>query len=381
MNTPRRRIAAEDEVTDRWLIYHPESSDLFETTKERVYKQAIREGCEDVTGVTRYEDMFRKHGKFVDDAVVNDQPYHVRFRPKLLVDVIGQPDVVKSIQSLLKGKSLPHSYLFTGPSGTGKTTLARILAHEFNVDAHNVIEVDAATHTGIDAMRTITESLRYTGMGETPNKIIVIDECHALSKAAWQSLLKAVEEPPPHIFFAFCTTDPGKVPDTIKTRCHSYALKPVRYDDLMDFLDRICDMARIKVYPNIRQLVARSCNGSPRAALVMLSMVKDCEIEEEAAALLEAPLENKEIIDLCRLLLDRSLTWAKLQTTLAGLADQNPESIRIVVVNYLAACLMKAKNDRDVPKMLDMLAAFSRPFNATDKLAPVFLAFGDILYR
>lgn len=376
MNT-RRQIV--DELPTRYLLLHPESNSLFETDKERTRKQSLADGCEDVTGNPKYEAMFAKHGKYFEEAA--DQPYHVKYRPKSLADVVGQPEVVKSLESMLKGKSRPHSFLFTGPSGTGKTTLARILASEFGVAVNNTIEVDAATHTGIDAMRTITETLRYAGMGETPNKIIVIDECHALSKAAWQSLLKSVEEPPPHIYFAFCTTDPGKVPDTIKTRCHSYSLKPVRFDDVMDMLERIADLERLKTSDAIISLVGRSCDGSPRQALVMLSMVKECESVEEAASLLEAPLENKEIIDLCRLLLDKGLTWAKLQSTLTALPDQNPESIRIVVANYLSACLIKAKNDREVPRLLDILYEFSRPFNTSDKLAPVLLAFGSIMFR
>jgi len=312
--------------------------------------------------------------------VEHDQPYHLRFRPSKIDEVIGQPEVVKSIKAMLKDKTRPHSFLFTGPSGTGKTTLARILANRFGVEAHNILETDAATNTGIDAMRAITETLRYTGFGDCPNKIIIIDECHALSKAAWQSLLKSVEEPPPHVFFAFCTTDPGKVPDTIKTRCHSYTLKAIRYDDLMDLLEMVADEEKLKTPDEVLQLVARSCDGSPRQALVMLSMVKDCESKEEAAVLLEAPLENKEIIDLCRLLLDRELSWSKVQQTLSQLPDQNPESIRIVFVNYLNACLMKAKGEKDVPRYLDLLSLFSKPFNPTDKLGPVLLAIGTYLY-
>lgn len=309
-----------------------------------------------------------------------DEPFHIKYRPTQFKEVVGQKEVVKSLQDAI-AKSNPHSFLFTGPSGCGKTTLARILAKSLDCLPSNTIEADAATNTGIDAMREITSTLRYEGFGETPNKMIILDECHALSTAAWNSLLKSVEEPPPHVFFAFCTTNPSKVPSTIVTRCHAYNLKPVRYDDLMDLLEMVAEEERSDVSDEILEMVARSCDGSPRQALVMLSMVMGSRDLEEARRLLEAPMESKEVIDLCRLLLERSLDWSKVQETLAAIPEQSPESIRIIMVNYLAAVLMKEKNSKKVLRLLDYLYALRGPFNQTDKLAPLLLALGECIYK
>lgn len=313
-------------------------------------------------------------------SVQQDLPLHLKYRPAKLKDMVGQRDIVTSLGKIVDSKNPGHSYMFTGPAGTGKTTLARILAAEFNCNLENVLEVDAATNNGIEAMRDITSALRYQGFGDTPNKAIIIDECHALSKAAWQSLLKTVEEPPSHVYIFFCTTEHGKVPETILTRCHSYTLKSLRYDDIMDLLEWVVEQEDMDTPENVVEMVARSCNGSARMALVMLSMVRDCKDPDEAASLLESPIENRDVIDLCRLLVKKDLSWARAIELLKAIPDMNPESVRIVVANYLAACLMGAKRDNEIRDLLYMLQQFSKPFLQSDKNAPLLLALGNILY-
>lgn len=310
---------------------------------------------------------------------VNNDPFHIKYRPATLGKVIGQDMVVDSLRDNLNSKSaLPHSFLFTGPSGTGKTTLSRIVAREMGCD--DVLEIDAASNSGIDAMKEVLSTLRYHGFGDRPNRAIIVDECHALSKQTWQALLKPIEEPPGHVFFFLCTTEAGKVPETIVTRCLSYNLKPVRYADLMDLLEDVVVAEKLDMDDRVLEIVARSAEGSPRQALVMLAMVQGCTDPEEASQLLAQPLEDKEIIDLCRALIDRSLVWPKLLDVLKSMPDLNAESARIVISNYMAKCIVGTKDAKAAVRLLNIAAAFSKPFASSDKLMPLLLAFGDLLF-
>lgn len=307
---------------------------------------------------------------------MKNEPFHTKYRPQELKDVIGQDPVVASLSKTLTGRAVPHAFLFTGPSGCGKTTLARIIGTELDCE---VIEVDAATNTGIDSMREILDSLRYAAFGNKKNRMVIIDECHSLSKAAWQSMLKAIEEPPEHVYFSLCTTESSKVPATIVTRCASYQLVSVRRADLFDLLNMVCRAEKIDPPDDIVRAAVEYADGSPRKALMGLSMVHDLDSLDEAQEVLSQHVSDREVIELCRLLIDRSLTWEKAMKVIAGLKDENPESIRLVIVNYVTSVLLNSKS-KEAPRLLDVLGQFQQPCNSSEKFAPIVLAIGNLLF-
>lgn len=308
--------------------------------------------------------------------LVDADPLHIKYRPAALEEVVGQDATVNSLRKVLASTVRPHSYLFTGPSGVGKTTLARIVAHEMG--CNEVIEVDAATNTGIDAMRKLTESLYYNPM-KGGSRMVILDEAHALTKQAWQSLLKIIEEPPQHAYFAFCTTEIDKVPKTVVTRCFSYTLQSVSMRILSEHLLRVAEEEGLDIDDDLLDLAVKRAEGSVRKALVNLAMVQGATNLKEAELLLEDAGGSSDVLELCRLLVSGRASWKECVKCVSNLADTNPESIRIVVLAYTTKVVMSQKSLGDAEPYLAILAAFSGgPFNPSDKLAPVMLALADI---
>ncbi len=299
---------------------------------------------------------------------------HTKYRPSTFDDVVGQDAVVASLKKVL-AKDTSHAFIFTGPSGTGKTTLARIIAHEVGCTKQNLVEVDAATHTGVEAMREVTSTLIYSGLGQTATKVVIIDEAHMLSPAAWNSMLKHIEEPPAHVYWCICTTNPGKIPATIKTRCNSYDLSEVGKDELVSLLERVRQEEELETDDEILDLIAKKAEGSPRRALTALSQVAHCSARKEAAAILKDFGEEPEIIALCRAL-SKGVSWKEAMELLRNIKE-HPEGIRIVVCNYFQKVALSGAN----PEMCcNILSAFGEPYPiGVTGPYPVILSLAQVL--
>jgi len=198
-----------------------------------------------------------------------------KYRPKKLSELIGQDVFVSTIQNALKNNRLAHAYLFSGVRGVGKTTTARILAHLFNGEDEvkgnpiDLFEVDAARYTTVDTMRELLDGIKYRP-SNWKYKVYILDEVHMLSTSAVSSLLKNLEEPPEHVKFIFCTTEPRKIPATIISRCQRFDLKRITFDILAKYLQEIAQKEKSEIDINAASIIARASDGSVRDALSIL---------------------------------------------------------------------------------------------------------------
>jgi DNA polymerase-3 subunit gamma/tau len=211
-----------------------------------------------------------------------------RYRPMQFEEVIGQQHVTQTLQNAIRANRVHHAYLFTGSRGVGKTTVARILARALNhpdgptptppppepdaSQAVDVIEIDGASHTGVDDVRELRESVRYLPSGSR-YKIYIIDEVHMLSTSAFNALLKTLEEPPAHVVFVFATTEPHKIPATILSRCQRFDFKRVATPVLVEHQKKLLEQERIEVEPAGLATIARAAEGGVRDSLSLLDQV------------------------------------------------------------------------------------------------------------
>lgn len=316
-----------------------------------------------------------------EEEEVDTRPLHIAYRPQELDSVIGHKSIVSSLRNILKSKSPPHAYLFTGPSGIGKTTLARIVCRALNVPDQAVLEVDAATYAQVEMIRQITQMVAYPSLGGNPLRGVIIDEAHAISKASWQALLKPIEEPPAHVFWVLCTTEEDKVPLTIRTRCHAYALRPIDEDELSDFVTAVADNEKYKITDEAIGAVIDKAAGSPRQALQFLSVCRDCETRKEALQLIDKASESEPVLSLARMLATkRGLTWKNVLLQIKQLEGEEPEGVRLAIISYLTKCVAGCINEAEAVYLLKTMANFESPFPSNQKLAPLLLACGRCVF-
>ena len=213
-----------------------------------------------------------------------------RYRPKTLSEVVGQEQITSVLEKAIANGKLAHAYLFIGPRGTGKTSVARILAHQINNfdyeledDYLDIIEIDAASNTGVDNIRDLREKA-IIAPSKGKYKVYIIDEVHMLSKSAFNALLKTLEEPPEHVIFIMATTDAYKVPVTITSRSQVFTFKLANPSVMHEHLKKIAKAEKINITDEALDIVVRRGGGSFRDSLSLLDQVStltDGQIDAE----------------------------------------------------------------------------------------------------
>jgi len=285
---------------------------------------------------------------------------YLKHRPETFDEILGNRETVEALKGMTsEPESCPHSFLFHGPKGCGKTTMARILGKELGIRGQDLREMDSADFRGIDAVREIRQQAHYRAL-EGSRRMWILDEAHQLTNAAQSALLKMLEDTPKHVYFALCTTDPQKLLATVKDRCSSFQVEPLSDKEMRKLLMRTCKREKVKPDKKVLIQIMKDSGGHPREALQTLDQVLRVPPEQRLEAAKKSAKTESESIDLCRALL-KGEPWSKVRNILKGLKDQDEESIRRHVLGYANSVALNGSH----PRAFMILEEFQHPFYDT----------------
>lgn len=283
--------------------------------------------------------------------------FHIKYRPKTFEQILGNRTTILALENMLKDKeSCPHSFLFHGPTGTGKTTLARIVARELGCEDMNIIEIDTAQFRGIDTIRDLRKNAKYAPLGGG-DRVYIMDEVHKITGEAQNAFLKILEDTPKHIYFILCTTDPNSLLPTVRNRCSQFQTSPLNDKQMFDLLTSVTEAEGDSITQEIIEQITLDSQGSPRHALQILKQVLNVPEKRRLKIASEAAIEQTESITLCRALI-KNEGWGHIKNILKGLKTQEAESVRRVVLGYASSVLLNSLNDRAAV----ILECFEEPF-------------------
>lgn len=278
-----------------------------------------------------------------------------KYRPTKFKDIVGQDHIVKVLEGAISLGNISHAYLFAGSRGTGKTSIARIMAHELETADIDIYEIDAASNRGIDDIRSIKESV-HTLPFESKYKIYIVDETHMLTKEAWNAFLKTLEEPPAHVIFILATTELDKVPETVLSRCQVFQFRKPSRKDLQKLALNIAKKEGFTLEPKASELIALLGEGSFRDMNGMLekvlSFTKDKTISLAEAELVTGAPRAVVIKDFLESIATKDLNGALkvLQEVSQSGADMKI-FLKLVLERLRYALLIKvAKDTKDLLK-------------------------------
>jgi DNA polymerase-3 subunit gamma/tau len=287
-----------------------------------------------------------------------ERELYLKHRPKTWRRVIGQPEAVAMLQSMVSHNRVKHAVMFTGPSGCGKTTLARILKTKLHCHPMDAKEFNCADFRGIDTIRAIRRGINFQPIGDST--VIIIDEAHQLSYDAQQAFLKLLEDTPDHVYFFLCTTNPEKLADTIHTRCTEIKTKFLSPKETEQVVTHVCHAERQKKpTTEVMDALVEAADGSARKALVILDQVLYLKSPKQQLRAVIAADSKMQANKIFQLLMAYKPGWPKLASVLKLVGD-DPEKVRHYVL--AAAGNVMLSGSKAAGKADKIIQAFRDPF-------------------
>lgn len=292
-----------------------------------------------------------------------------KYRPQTFADVIGQEHITRILEKTVTEGTPRHAYLFCGSRGTGKTTCARILARELNARAGkdassldlglqsslDIIEIDGASNNGVDDVRVLRENVRLVPMSGG-YKVYIIDEVHMLSGAAFNALLKTLEEPPEHVIFIFATTEPSKLPPTVLSRCQRFDFKRIPVEKIVGCLKDICRKESITAEDEALSVIARIASGGMRDALSILDQLSSSGTQITLAQIndLFGLVESQQLAIFARALADKDMAGCLKVLDLVSESGKDMRHFSSDIVQYFRHVMLLKVGGKDLEGLVDL---------------------------